>query len=319
MEQLQRVEFDLQARLEHADHRGGTATGQHGERLLGGLLEADAFERVVHTATGQLHHLLGGITVAAVDHIGGAELPGQLQLRVEHVDGDDPPCSGQRRAVDRGQADTAATDHGHGLARPHLGGVEHRAGAGGDRATEQGGAVQRHVAADRHAGVFVHQHLLGEPGQVDELRHRFVHVGQAWLFVLATFGFRRHAARQMAGHAVIAVATEHRQAGDHMIAGLDRTHFGADLLDHTGGFMTQHHRAGIGKRAVDDVQVRVAHTHRFSADQHFARTRFADAHLFDDQRGSNLMEYGSFHGSSLNNDVGFRPGWPLYAKRPWHD
>ncbi|MNM97708.1 hypothetical protein D3C81_1102200 [compost metagenome] len=316
MEQLQRVEFDFQARLEHADHRGGAAASQHGERLLGGLLEADAFESVVHTAASQLHHSLGGIAVPAVDHIGGAELPGQFQLRVEHVDGNDPPCPGQRRAVDRGQTDTAATDHRNGFARAHLGGVEHRAGAGGDRATEQGGTVQRHVTADRHAGVFVHQHLLGEPGQVDELRHRLVHVGQAWLFVLATLGFRRHTARQVTGHAVIAVTAEHGQAGDHMVAGLDRAHFGADLLDHASGFMAQHHGARVRERTVDDVQVRVANADRFGADQHFARARFADAHFFDDQRGSNLMEYSSFHGSSLDNDMGFRPGWPC-AVRLW--
>ncbi|MNX91973.1 hypothetical protein D3C86_1240910 [compost metagenome] len=103
-----------------------------------------------------------------------------------------------------------------------------------------------------------------------------------------------------------------------MIARLDRTHFATDLFDHTGSFMPQHHRAGIRKRAVNDVQVGVAHPHGFGADQHLTRAWFADAHFFNDQRDSNLMEYGSFHDSSLDNDVGFRPGWPLYAKQLWH-
>ncbi|MNX54432.1 hypothetical protein D3C86_851600 [compost metagenome] len=317
MQQLQRVQFDFQARLEHADHSGGAAARQHGERLLGGLLEADAFEGVMHAAARQLQNLFGRVAIAAVDHVGGTELFGQFQFRIEHVDGDDPPCPGQRRAVDRGQADTAAADHCHGFARTYLGGIEHRASASGDGATEQSGAVQRHVAADRHAGVFMHQHLLGKPGQVDELRDRLLHVSQARLFILAALGFRRHAARQMTGHAVVAMATEHGQARDYMIAGLDRAHFGTDLFDHTGRLVAQHQRPRIRKRTIDHVQIRMADTHRFGTDQHFTRARFADAHFFNDQWGSNLMEYGSFHGSSLKNSVGFRPGWPLCATPLW--
>ena len=35
-------------------------------------------------------------------------------------------------------------------------------------AADQGGAVERHVLADRHAGVLVDQHLLGEGRQVQD-------------------------------------------------------------------------------------------------------------------------------------------------------
>ncbi|MNV68796.1 hypothetical protein D3C71_1616690 [compost metagenome] len=63
-------------------------------------------------------------------------MPGQFQFGIEHVDGDDPPGTGQRRTVDGSEADTAAADHGHGFARTDLGGIEHRAGASGDRTTE---------------------------------------------------------------------------------------------------------------------------------------------------------------------------------------
>ncbi|MNN58723.1 hypothetical protein D3C81_1737870 [compost metagenome] len=38
------VQFDLQPWLDHADHGGGAAALEHAERLLGGPLEADAFE-----------------------------------------------------------------------------------------------------------------------------------------------------------------------------------------------------------------------------------------------------------------------------------
>ena len=115
------------------------------------------------------------------------------------------------------------------------------------------------------------------------------------------------------------MAAEHGQAGDHVVPRLDRVHLAAHLLDHAGRFVTQHQRARVRKRAVDDVQIRVADAHGLGADQHFTRTRFADAHFFNDQRGSNLMEYGSFHGSSLSDDRGFRPGWPQCATPLWHD
>ena len=221
MQQLQRVQLDFQARLEHAYHGSGATTREHGKCLFGSLLEADAFEGVVHTASGQLHHLFGGIAILAIDQVGGAELPGQFQFGIEHVDGDDPPCPGQCGTIDGRQSDTAAADHRHGFARAHLCGVEYRASTGRHGTTEQRSTVQRHVATNRNAGVFVHQHLFGKARQVDELRDRLLHVGQARFLVLATLGFRRHAARQVAGHTVIAVAAEHRQASDHMIAGLD--------------------------------------------------------------------------------------------------
>ncbi|MNT27948.1 hypothetical protein D3C72_1636010 [compost metagenome] len=189
MQQLQRVHLDFQAWLEHADHGGGATPGEHGERLFSSLLEADAFERVMDTITGQFQHLFGSITALGVDHIRGAKLASQFQFAVEHVDGNDSPCSGQRRAVDGSQANTATANDRDGFPRTHLGGIEHRAGTGGDRTAQQRGAVQRHVAAYRHAGVLMHQHLFGKAGQVDELRDRFLHVGQPRFFIGCALGF----------------------------------------------------------------------------------------------------------------------------------
>ncbi|MNE36399.1 hypothetical protein D3C80_1302080 [compost metagenome] len=178
----------------------------------------------MHAATGQFLALLHRVAVLRVDHVGGAELLGQLQLGVEHVDGNDARSTGQCRTVDRGKADTAATEYCDRLAGANLGRIEYSASTGGDSATEQCGAVQRHVAANGDQGVFVHQHLLGVGRQVDELRHGFLHVGQAWLFILATLGLGRNAQRQMAGDTMLAVAAVGRQAGHHMVARLDRAH-----------------------------------------------------------------------------------------------
>ena len=56
--------------------------------------------------------------------------------------------------------------------------LNHRADAGGDAAADQRGAVERHVVADFHDGVFVHQHAFGERRQVQELEHRLTARGQ---------------------------------------------------------------------------------------------------------------------------------------------
>jgi hypothetical protein len=47
----------------------------------------------------------------------------------------------------------------------------------------------------------------------------------------------------------------------------------------------------------------MANTDRFGANQHFAWARLADAHFFDDQRGTHLMENGSFHEIFLGSEV----------------
>ncbi|MCY1541156.1 hypothetical protein D9M68_768320 [compost metagenome] len=86
-----------------------------------------------------------------------------------------------------------------------------------------------------------------------------------------------------------------RQAGDHMITGLDRAYFRAHLLDDTGGLVAEHDRRGVRKHPIDDMQVRMTNPDRDSAHQHLTRTRLADTDFFDGQRGTRCMENGSFH------------------------
>ncbi|MCY1437239.1 hypothetical protein D9M71_533930 [compost metagenome] len=237
----------------------------------------------MHAATGQLLNLLHRVAVFRVDHVGGAELLGQLQLGVEHIDGDDARRTGQCRAIDRGKADAATTEHRDRFAGAHLGGIEDCASAGGDCTTQQRGTVQGHVAADSDQGVLVHQHLLGIGRQVNELRHRLLHIGQARLFVFATLGFGRDAQRQVAGDAVFTMAAVGRQAGHHMVARLDRTHQRTHLFDDARGLMAQDHRRRVRIMTIDKMQVRMTDTNRDRAYQYFARTGFADTHFFNGQ------------------------------------
>ena len=48
-------------------------------------------------------------------------------------------------------------------------GVDHRADTGRDAAADERGLVERHVGPDLHEHVLVHEQLLGEARQVDEL------------------------------------------------------------------------------------------------------------------------------------------------------
>ena len=81
-------------------------------------------------------HLGDGVAVARVDEVGRAELLGQVELRVEPVDRDDPLRALLLRALDRVEADAAAADDRDGVALADVGGV--------DRGTEAG----EHTAAD---------------------------------------------------------------------------------------------------------------------------------------------------------------------------
>ena len=115
------------------------------------------------------------------------------------------------------------------------GGIHHRAVAGDDAAADQRGQFERHVLADFDDGVFVHQHLLGERRQVEELVELLrarpgQPVGLAGQHLHGGVGAQHRAA----GGAVVAGAAEHRQAGHDVIAGLHIGDVGADLFDDAG-------------------------------------------------------------------------------------
>ena len=279
----------------HADDGRRAPRTDHAERLLGGGLEADGFEGIVHAAAGDLPDLGDGIPVGGVDHIGGAEVAGQLQLRRHLVHRDDPGRAGEGRSVDARQADAAATDHGDGGTGFHVGGVDDGTDARGDPAADQGRTIQGHVFADLHEGVLVDQHLLGEGAEVGELAEFRAFLGQPRLVggTPPDFGFlaERHVSRQ----AVFAMAAEHGQAGDDVVAGLDVANRGTDLLDDPRRLVAEDagHGAGIG--AVEEVHVRVTDASRRRADQHLPRAGLVDLDLFDIHPGIHGAEDGCFH------------------------
>ena len=183
----------------------------------------------------------------------GPELAGQIALGRDHVDGDDPPGTGNGRAIDRRQANAATADDRHGLARPHIGGVDGCTNPGHHRTADQGGAVEGHILTDRDAGVLMDQHEFGEGGQVQILHHRASGGGQTRLIIWATLSLGRHAERQVSGQAGLAVTAEGRKAGDDVVAHLHRTNFDPDRLNHAGTLVPQHGGQWVGVGAFHEV------------------------------------------------------------------
>jgi hypothetical protein len=80
-----------------------------------------------------------------------------------------------------------------------------------------------------------------------------------------------------------------RNAGDDMIAWLDRANLRPDLLDDTGTFMAENDRERSRIAALDDVEVRVADAGGDGADEHLVRAGLGYADIFDFQRAARFV------------------------------
>ena len=85
----------------------------------------------------------GKSSVRRVDHVGGAELAGEVEPVGDDVDRDDPQGRGEGRGHHGGQTDRAGTGHHDGAAGGRLEHVPHRADAGLHAAAERGDRLQR--------------------------------------------------------------------------------------------------------------------------------------------------------------------------------
>ena len=89
--------------------------------------DAHGLDRGIHAAAvGQLHHGGGGIAGGAVDHIGGAEAPRDLEPVAVEIDDDQLRRGVELGRQQRGQADRAGADDGDRAAGLNLA-VEHAA------------------------------------------------------------------------------------------------------------------------------------------------------------------------------------------------
>ena len=251
---------------------------------------------MVDAAAGELLDLRDGVALAGVDQVGGTERLGQLQLGLDPVDGDDAPGAGDGRTLDAVQPDAAAPDDRDRLARLDPGGAEDGAEAGHDATSDQSGPVERHVLVDLHQAVLVGEDLLGEARQVEELPHRLAVLGQPLRPGRSPLGVGRRAQGRAARQALLTVAAEHRQAGDHVVAGLDVADLIADRLDDARGLVPQHARGRVDVLALGEVKVAVAHAGGRGAHEHLMGTGLVDGDVLDLELAGNGPEYGGFHG-----------------------
>src|SRR6185436_3103392 len=102
------------------------------QRLTHDIDVADAFERVVGTATGQYDKVRNqvGPRRARVDEMGQPELARQRLSTWIDVDADDHVGTGDARPLNDIQPDPAQTEHDDVRSGFHFGGVDHRTDAG---------------------------------------------------------------------------------------------------------------------------------------------------------------------------------------------
>src|SRR5205814_3743307 len=116
-------------------------------------------------------------------NIGGAELPGHRELRLQRIDGDDALGAGDARTLDHRESDAAATEYRDAGAGLHFGGVEDGADAGGDAAADERRTLEWDLRIHldevfgRDGGVLGHRAAAGE--DVERLASRVAHARRA--------------------------------------------------------------------------------------------------------------------------------------------
>ena len=207
------------------------------------------------------------------------KLPGQVELRVDHVDGDDLAGRDQHRAEDGREADATAADHQHGGTGLDRRGVEHRADTGHDGAPDQRRDVEGQAAVDADGARLGHDGLLAERA---EPAHRVDRLVAAPPPRLAVAEQVVRPARQLAQHvaaaqALRAGAAVGRPRQHHVVADLERLDAGPDLLDDAGALVAEHLRVPPRPLALHDVEIAVADAGGGHADPHLAGARVGQA------------------------------------------
>ncbi len=256
---------------------------------------ADALERIIGPATGQLDQMVDQIVamVLGIDEVGHAELAGQLLARRVQVDADDHIRTDQLGALQHVQPDTAQPEHDHVRSRLHLGRVDDGADARGHAAADVADLIEGGVFANlgerdfRHhgevgkgRGAHVVEHVLAvqlEPrGAVG---HHALALGRADRLAQVGFGVQ----------AVFALPAFGRVQGDDVVALLQGRDAGADLDHHAGTLVAQDGGKDafrIGARQGEFV--RVADARGLDFDQAFALLGAVQFDGFDGQGGAGL-------------------------------
>src|SRR5262245_2469897 len=297
-------ELDLRVGRQHAHDRRGAADRQALDSLTDERRVADRLEGVVHAgAAREGAHGLDRVVVLAVHDVGRPHPLGHLELRIEHVDPDDLGGAADARALHDREPDAAAAEHRDGLPRLEPGRPKRRADARKHAASHEGRAVQGQLGVDLHKRVLVEQHALGVARDPDELPERLAFLREPRRGGLGPGDDPADAEVWVAAQTLLAASAEAGEAGHHMVARPQRRHVRAHRLDDARALVAQDDGAvqREAPHAVDDVQIRVAHTGRRGADEDLTSPRLVDLDRLDGQSLVDFPKDGSLdlHGTLL--------------------
>jgi hypothetical protein len=133
------------------------------ERIRHGAGRTDGVDRYVDPSAGPglgLCHQVGGV----IDHhhVGGAQVPRQLECRDALVRDDDPASTARHRTQHRSKSHSARADDEHALADGGGGPVDHGAKAGGHAARCQTCDIEGNVVRDFDGSPPIDDCVFGE-------------------------------------------------------------------------------------------------------------------------------------------------------------
>ena len=208
----------------------------------------------------------------------------QVELRLRGVDRDHRVRTFGNRPHDGAEANTAETDHDHGLARLHARRVPHRTDAGGHRAADQRGDLRWRGRIDLDGRRCGHDLLLTERAdaavRTDRRAIGSVEPDQLRRKPMAA-AVRLAAQPRLTSRAAGARAAGRRPREHDEVADREAVDILADLLDPRGALVAHDHPGRSLPLAVHDVQVRVTDARGRHPDPNLTSLRWVERQFLD--------------------------------------
>ena len=236
---------------------------------------------------------------AGVDHVGGAEFVGELQLVIVYVYRDDAAGAEEPGALDHVETDATTPEHRDRHA--YLGGrvVDHGPHACRDGAADEGGDLSGHAVGNRVAGLLRYHHRVSEYAELGHLIDVVVAVVEpdSAVKLPPASGHVRVAEVWKPCTTRLAVTAVGHEGQNTAVAGFDPRYTRADLHDRTRPLVSQHRgQQGRDCRAADDMVIAGANARRVRLDANLSSLGRILCQLSDFQVPVAFVQYGCFHG-----------------------
>src|SRR6266850_3899387 len=309
--ELERSGRDFLSGFRYPDHHGDAPAAMAGlERLAhhGGV--AGAIEGEVGAAVGEPDQMCNDIAadLGWIDEMRHAKAAAPFLFAIVDVNADDLVGAHHPGALNDVKSDSAKSEHHHIGARRDLCGVDHRADAGRDAATDVATLVERGVFSD-----LCHRNFR-QHGEVR--KRRTAHVVKDWLALiaearravrhhaLALRGANRGAEVGLLTEAAFALAAFGCVQRDYMVARLHRRYARADFANDAGALITQDRRKdSLAVETVKRIGVSVTDPCRLYFDKDFTGLRSIQIN-FNDLEG--LLGFERDCSACLHSQLHFR-------------